>query len=227
MSTALSTPSSEVQQEQGKLVADLFHALNQPITSLRCVLELGLFRQKAGEQQATLESGIELVDEIGRLAGAIRTLVEAGGSGTRTTAYLGDVLLELVEDCSIMAKSEGTTVSLGQVGPCPVLFGPDLRHAVFQLLQFVLAATQENGQVRVEARESGTEVVLELNASPQKSQSHATDRAAKVQQLWQRWRLAVARNTFTNAGGSLSKEEKEEDGALTVRIMLPRAVPPQ
>jgi signal transduction histidine kinase len=66
-----------------QLLADLFHALSQPLTTLRCYLDLSLRRSPTSKQnRQELESALQAAESVTRLVADIRELVE----GTRSPA---------------------------------------------------------------------------------------------------------------------------------------------
>jgi len=69
--------------EDAQLLDDLFHALSQPLTTLRCCLDLSLRRSPTSKQnRQELESALQAVESVTRLVADIRELVE----GTRSAA---------------------------------------------------------------------------------------------------------------------------------------------
>jgi len=59
-------------------ISDLFHGLSQPLTTLRCSLELAMMKQcRSGADRAQLEAALADVEQITILTGRLRAIIEA------------------------------------------------------------------------------------------------------------------------------------------------------
>src|SRR5215467_14597368 len=91
--------------EQQKLVSELFHALSQPITALRCSLELALYTQSYPSKE-NLQTALAHAEKIAQLASGIRELVQADDPGDeRVALLLKDCLRGVVVDMEAMAEA--------------------------------------------------------------------------------------------------------------------------
>src|SRR5512141_1873955 len=80
--------------ERQRLIADLFHALSQPITALRCSLELALHDNRAPDPSPeNLQTALEHAERIARLTSGIRQLLEADDPGDERLAFPLEVSL--------------------------------------------------------------------------------------------------------------------------------------
>jgi len=97
------------EQERRQLVSELFHALSQPLTALRCSLEMALSgRFSPGPSQENLQLALEHAEQIARLATGMRELLEADAPGSaRTLVNLETCLGEAVVDLVPVAEAAG------------------------------------------------------------------------------------------------------------------------
>lgn len=76
--------------EDSQVLADLFHALSQPLTTLRCYLDLSLRRSPSSKQnRQELESALQAAESVIRLFADIRELLEGTRSGAGQRSRLG------------------------------------------------------------------------------------------------------------------------------------------
>lgn len=210
------------QSEREKLVSDLFHALNQPITSLRCVLELALCRERNRDEYVeALRNSMALAEQISLLAGAVRELVQGDGAGKHPeTLCLGDRLREAVEDCVPVASAGGVHVSQSCETNGQVLFDAEqLRQALFHLLEFMLQSTESGGDLEIETKECDGQAVLSLTATPPHALTEADNRGSRARELWQRVRFEIARNIFAASGSTVRTEYSRQ--RLELRVFFP------
>jgi signal transduction histidine kinase len=231
--TATGTSSALNESERRQLVAELFHALSQPLTALRCSLEMALSgRFSPGPSQENLHLALEHAEQIARLATGIRELVETDGpGGASVIVNLESSLGEAVVDLVPVAESAGIQLRLHAPDPCPVLAEPRrLRQALFYLVESALAAAGPGESVDVEAGERDRQAMVLLTIS--RSRTPATGAVPwpgtageeKDRDLGRRLGLAIASRTFEAAGGSLYAEEDERCWRLRLRLPLaPRA----
>ncbi len=82
MKAEIIRPSLTPRSDRKELISDLFHALNQPLTTLRCSLELTLHQPvRAAEQyREALNHALDHAEQVVRLVSGIRELVEVDES---------------------------------------------------------------------------------------------------------------------------------------------------
>jgi signal transduction histidine kinase len=198
--------------EPRQLLADLFHALSQPLTTLCCSLELTLQQAATAEEyRACVTRALADAERVSWLSTGIRELLEAGHAGedceslpmqAAVQATIGDLLL--------LAESAGVRIGYlpGETGP--VWFEAQrLRRGLFHLLGFALSAGGQGATVRIELAEAGEEVELALSGE---------GRALVEDQLERRLGLGIARAIFESAGGSFRVEQAEQGWSVVVRI---------
>lgn len=214
------------ESERQQLIADLFHALNQPMTALRCALELELLREGRDEaQRETMQTALAKAEEIARLTGGLRELLQAEDPGDeRSVQDLASLVRETMESFSPVAEGANIELVLQCNSPCPVCAELErLRQALFYLTDWVIGATQEGGQMHVATQAKAGKAVLTLAISrcgvPNQESPKLPDQ--KTEDLWRRLNLAIARGILESAGGCL---RTENDGAgLSFQVRFPLA----
>src|SRR5246127_1379128 len=84
--------------EQDSLLPELLHALNQPLTSLRCSLELTLLQPRDSEEYRNrLRESLRLTEDIVVLSSGIRELLDV----EEPSACSGQVALDKVIESSV------------------------------------------------------------------------------------------------------------------------------
>src|SRR5438309_2270649 len=106
MSTATATEMKQAGTERQKLVSELFHALSQPITALRCSLELALYDPHPSVSEEKLQTALGHAEKIAELAAGIRQLIEADDPGdARKPLPLESCLREAMSHLHLVAEA--------------------------------------------------------------------------------------------------------------------------
>ncbi|HVO79397.1 MAG TPA: hypothetical protein VMT28_01625 [Terriglobales bacterium] len=215
-------------RERRELLSELFHALNQPLTTLRCALELGL-QQPHREQSCshTMEAALLQAESVARLTAGIRELLEADDPGDDLQAVpLDRVLREALLDWSPAADAAEITLLARDLLPCRVRFEPQrLRQALFRLLEYVLHVAPAGATVKFDLRTHERAALLSIATAP-KDVSRVRDAVsadpveAHGERVQRRLALAIARSALQAAGGSLVVNNSEEQCALEIRLVL-------
>lgn len=197
------------------LIDEIFHALNQPLTSLQCLLELSLLRPRAArEYRLALLRAQQQAEEIARLASGLRELLQASGPGNKPRRLSFTCLLhEVAEELQPVAESLQIELSLRGNNRAAVCVEPRrMRQALFSLLDLALSRTccGTVATLRTTIREG--EILLSLKS---RSESKSTSGSQIPFVL----PCAVARRIVETAGGSLQFED--EWGKLTIELRLP------
>jgi len=220
------------ERERRQFVSELFHALSQPLTALRCSLEMALSGRFApGPSEENLRLALAHSEQIAHLATGIRELLEAEAPGSaRAVVSLESALGEAVADLAPVAESAGVQLTFRALGRCPVLAEPRrLRQALFYLVESALASAEAGGSVRVETavREPQAMVLLAIGGKVAMMSSQGvtpwpgTTAEERRRDLGRRLGLAIASRTFEAAGGRLYAEQ--DQGCLRLRLTLPLA----
>jgi len=214
--------------ERQRLIADLFHALSQPITALRCSLESALHGSRATAPSAeNLQTALEHAERIARLAGGIRQLLEADDPGDERVAFPLEISLrEAVVEMQPIAEAARVRMQLRCASPCRVVAEPQrMRQGWFYLLEFALTSAAESSILDVTLIQEEETAVVRLSLDPRPAQESlreaGNEAERKSQQLSRRLGLAIAGRIFEAAGGRL--QIQEEDQHVGLRLRLPCA----
>ena len=223
----MENPSAAAIGEPRQLVADLFHQLSQPLTTLCCSLELAQLQNPTAEQYGEIVSRtLEQAEKASWLATAIRELFDAGqAGGDGEVLELRWVVEDAVADLLPVAQSAGVQVCYSPRSPCPVRFDAQrLRQGLFHLLAFGFASGGPGAVLKIELEERGAEAWLTLilsghgefdGASPAgPNHDHLPDDMAR------RLGLGIARAIFEAAGGSFRLQHGAD--CLSVEVGLLR-----
>lgn len=113
----LETPNGGRNEARSPL-AQLLHALNQPLTGLQCAMEVALASPRTLEQYVQgLREGLGLTERMRALVEAIRevTDVEVETKTERETTELRSLLRETVEDLEPVAETKAVSLTLDGV----------------------------------------------------------------------------------------------------------------
>ncbi len=207
--------TASLGDEDRELVDDLFHALSQPLTSLRCSMEVALLEQRTSrEYQESLEQGLDLAERISGLVGDLRELWDTQGSNRsgRTTS-LQDGLDEIVGDLMPLAEAEGKAILLSPEARELKIEGLP-RRGVFLLLQHALGICAPGVEVKVES--SQPTLAVRISVSQSVSGRVAEDKAGILRR---RLNMAIARRSFESAGFLLKEEAAA--GEWRCEVLLP------
>jgi signal transduction histidine kinase len=228
---AVAAGVDESRRERQRLVSDLFHALSQPITALRCSLELALHtRTTAAPSQENLETALAHAEQIARLATGIRELIQAEDPGDERRALsLADCWRETERDMQPVAEAGQVKMELRGDAACQIITEPRrLRQGLFYLLEFALTSAAVGSGLDLEVHEQGGQAVTELTVH-QKSPaltggpaSAGSEADPKSQALSRRLGLAIAGRIFETSGGRLQIQEGPQQ--LRLKLHLPLAL---
>jgi signal transduction histidine kinase len=148
-------------------LAQLLHALNQPLTGLQCSMEVALAGTRTLEQyRQGLRDGLELTERMRTLVEAIREVADGleeskdknrnEANEAKETTDLISVLRETVTDLQPLADSKRINIALDCQVPCQVPLTivakkPMLTGLMFRLLDSVLSLAPEGSAVKIAA----------------------------------------------------------------------------
>src|SRR5579884_842161 len=94
------------KKERRASISEAFHSLNQPITSLHCILELALARPRSPEEyRQRIAEALENAGAVLRLARALREVVEDDDAGENAIpVQLHDLLKCVVNQIEALAE---------------------------------------------------------------------------------------------------------------------------
>jgi len=190
-----------------ELVDDLFHALSQPLTALRCSLELALDPRRTAEQcREGAATALEHSEQVAGLCIALRALLTTEEAGEPPQALSAcEWLQEMIDDLQPMAESLAVQFCLRCGAATRLCFTPQrLRQGLLALLEYVLNASPENSIVSLDVEESDGYANLHVRtAARPTSRPRKGGSSSPRSDFEQRLRLAMAERIFRAGGGSL------------------------
>jgi signal transduction histidine kinase len=211
-------------------LAQLLHALNQPLTGLQCSMEVALASPRTAEQYAQgLREGLELTERMRALVEAIREVSEVeperncnanrnnNGNGNNSrndeevqAVELRAVLREVVNDLAPVAEVNSVRVSLVESATAslalPATASPRrLATDIFRTLESVLSLAARGTVLRIDADELGFQVRWQAAQPPSDFSRPGLG-------------LLVAQSGLERAGAAWQRERTEEFETVTVRL---------
>jgi two-component system, OmpR family, sensor histidine kinase VanS len=209
--------------EQESLLPELLHALNQPLTSLRCSLEVTLLQPRdSDEYRRRLRESLKLTEDITVLASGIRELIDVEQPNAPPRAVSLDKILQFsTRELMPLADAEGVGISV-LCTPSLTVLGDEkqLSTAIIYLLSFLLNRSSRGGEVNVQAKRDGEEIALAFELSESVTQGSGSKPPAQPGAARAYLRLLVARRIFEVAGGTVRVDLDSKRGSI--RIRLPR-----
>ncbi len=231
---------SSFMQDQDVL-GELLHSLSQPLTSLRCSLELSL-DEAAEQQQAAVGIALQQTERVIGMIQLMREYLDAEQPGLETRRVACDrVLRAVVEDMASVAELRG--VELRLEGACSAtlpLAETRLRLALQYLTSALIEAAADGDRVVLRLEEGSTESTLrgeiqgrrqppegDISALPAGSPRSAPNRGARtwgteansIHGTLRMVKLAIARRVLETGGTLLAVEEGDRTGFL---LRIPR-----
>jgi len=191
-----------------QVLADLFHALSQPLTTLQCCLSGSLQRPQSAEKyRKDLQIALRQTESVVFLTSALRELMACdAGSGKPQPCDLNACMREVFDDLLPIAKSAKLKLNLiGSSGPCLVkLEAARLRQALYYMMEAAISYARPRSAFTIDVAGTKTEVRFALRISvPARKPLTVFLRpsAADIASLRRRVTLAIARCTVESAAG--------------------------
>ena len=217
-------PSLSTWNDQDVL-GDLLHSLSQPLTSLRCSLELSL-DEAAEQQQAAVGIALQQTERVIGMIQLMREYLDAEQPGLETRRVaLGPVLRSVIEDSASIAELQGVELRLEGACSATVALNESRLRLALQYLTWAL----------VEGASAGTRVVLNLEEgsteSALRASVHGSPRNAEpvfasprrkpdsINVTLRTVKLSIARRVLESAGTLLTFGDGEPPGFL---LRIPR-----
>ena len=205
-------------QDQAVL-GELLHSLSQPLTSLRCSLELSV-EDVAGQQQDAVFAALEQTD---RVIGVVRLMREyldtESATFPPTPVPLGPVLRGVVEQLSSVAAER--QVGLRLMGGCSstiALPEPRLRLALQYLVGVLIEEQPRHADITLRLEQYPSESELRAYVRCEDSIATAARQDLVIATLHD-VQLAIARRLLETAGASLVFGHEDHSG---FRLRIPR-----
>lgn len=208
----MSTGSQFLPKTQSpNVLGELLHSLNQPLTSLRCTLELSIDDVGEGQQKSVV-AALQQTEQVIGAVQLMREYLDADQTGAQTSSCaLAPVLGKLIEELSTVAAVRGVWLCL-EGSSSATLPMPEsrlrlaLQYAIATMIEGqhtggkVLLIVEENAAGTV-LRAKGTRKLREWSRRALHLQAAHNDEGS---QTLRRVRLAVAGRLFENAGARLA-----------------------
>jgi signal transduction histidine kinase len=211
------SPSSLPKTEVRGPMAQLLHALNQPLTGLQCSMEVALARPCTPEQYVQgLRQGLELTDRMRALVEAIREVSDVEEEKTQEpeTAELKTVLREILADLAPVAEVQKVHIMLDDFAASSLAVKAGRRRlatVVFRLLESALSLAAQGSTLRIETgvTSAGGWIRIRWHAGPPTPEFSRPELGLLVAQAG--WELAGA-----------EWERQRTENLETVTVRLPR-----
>ena len=227
MIPAVSRQDLDASWDCQHVLADLFHALSQPLTTLQCCLSGSLQRPQSAEgYRKNLQIALRQIELVVLLTSAIRELTgcDAGG-GKPQPSDLNACVKEVVDDLLPIVKSARLKLSwTGSGGRCLVkLETTRLRQALYYTVEAAVSHARPRSAFTIDVARTKTEVRFALRISiPNRRPPIIPLKpgASDIESLRRRVTLAIARRTVESAAGRF--QILGGLGHMTFSIHLPR-----
>ena len=217
-------PSLELLQNQ-EVLGELLHSLSQPLTSLRCSLELSI-DEVAERQQATVSVALQQTEKVIGMIQLMREYLDAEQAGSEAhPVALAPAVQAVVEESSSLAAQR--CIKLTLAGACTANLPvpePRLRLALQYLLSALIEAARPNSEIMLVLEEGSSESVLRVECEkdarlrddgargPHSKRDSVSVTLGKV-------RLAIASRVLETAGAFLAIADGDHPGFV---LRIPR-----
>jgi len=216
--SACPQPLAGRTQDQAVL-GELLHSLSQPLTTLRCSLELSV-EEMAGHKQDAVSIALEQAERVIGMVKLMREYLDAEfGSPSPHRVALAPALSEVVEHLTSAAAAAARQIRVQLTGTCAASISvaePQLQMA----LQYLINAL-------IELEPANREIVLRLEENP----SESLLRGQVARSIWpavqprhdpvgvtlRRVKLAIASRVLESGGASLVFDDGDQS-AFVLRI---------
>lgn len=212
--------------EQRDLLAEVFHALNQPMAGLRCTLEAALAKNRSAEQyRQHMETALEKAGEIERWTRSISEFVLADyeKEEKRQSLPLGKYVRECADDLALVAEASQVRCTINIEKDHRVWFSPRiLKQMMFRIYEFALAEVGAGGAILIGDILLADVVILEyvLRNDGTTGTNAADGQNMHRQKLWLELSFATAQRVIEAAGGHLAKETSPHETKICLQLPL-------
>jgi hypothetical protein len=219
------------------VLGELLHSLSQPLTSLRCSLELSI-EEVAEQQQESVAVALQQTEKVIGMIQLMREYLDAEQPGPEAyPVALAPAMRSVIEELSSIAAVRG--VQLRLMGTCTAAVPvPEsrLRLALQYLIATIIEAQPVGGKVMLLLWEGPAGAVLRVEGErgfremEQSATSPPTKRdpagATSSVSTLRRVRLAIASRVLETAGASLVFGDGDPNGFVPIGFVLriPRRV---
>jgi signal transduction histidine kinase len=216
----MSAHSHTALAENRELLGELLHSVSQPLTTLRCSLELSL-AEAVERRQQTITTALEQTEAVIAMIQLMREHLDAEqGEAKGPPVGLTPILTSLIGDLATWAALR--EVHIRVMGTCPAELPVNpfwLRRAFEYLITAMIERQPAGGEITLWMMETPSGVLLRLEGERgfEKAQLNS-NRTCDSAVATMRWvRLAIATRVLEKAGATLGFD----DGARGVVLRLP------
>lgn len=175
---------------QRQLVQDISHELRTPLTILKGEMELALKRPRPAEEyRATLHSGLEEIERIGRIVENMLVLCRFDSHQVQldiVPVEVDGLLQGIVDDVRVLTQRKGLSVTFTPAGGLVQADPAQLRRAFLNLVDNAIKYTCAGGTVDISSRVAAEGVIVTVADTgigiPEKDLPHIFDRFYRVDQ---------------------------------------------
>ncbi len=212
------------------MLGELLHSLSQPLTGLRCSLELSLqlpldrsIEEVTEQQQASVSAALQQTEKVIGMIQLMREYLDAEQTAAQAfSSALAPAMRSVIEELSSIAAVRGVRLRL--VGTCmATLPVPEsrLRLALQYLIATMIEAQPAGGKVMLLLGEGPAGAVLRVEGERDFQQQKPS--ATNPQTSLRRARIAIASRVLESAGASLVFGGGDVDATGFV-LRIPRRV---
>jgi hypothetical protein len=212
------------------VLGELLHSLSQPLTGLRCSLELSLqlpldrsIEEVTEQQQASVSAALQQTEKVIGMIQLMREYLDAEETAAQAfSSALAPAMRSVIEELSSIAAVRGVRLRL--VGTCmATLPVPEsrLRLALQYLIATMIEAQPAGGKVMLLLGEGPAGAVLRVEGERDFQQQKPS--ATNPQTSLRRARIAIASRVLESAGASLVFGGGDVDATGFV-LRIPRRV---
>lgn len=151
-------PAADAVRARQQFVSDVFHSISQPLTALRCSIELALMQDGNAEHyHNALQEALTHADRVTGCAEFLRVMAEAEDPGHPCDTDLYGCVSRTIEEFAPVFEANGRKMEARQGSNVRVRIDPQkLERALFLLFDFcaaegldVMLHVEERGQLQV------------------------------------------------------------------------------
>jgi len=198
-------------------LAQLLHALSQPLTGLQCSMEVALATPRTpGQYERILEVGLELTERIRAVVGAMQEVMdlEEEKNEQLDATELKTLLRDTLDDLAPVAEVKTVRVAFGCPGDGRLVVKARRRRmasTVFRLLESALSLAAR-----------GSVLLIEMGGAPTEAWFRVRWQIGRSASLFKQPELGliVAQAALEHTGAVWERERTEELETVTVRLPI-------
>ena len=209
------------------LLDDLLHSLSQPLTSLRCSLELSV-DEDAQQQQQSISAALQQTETVIAMISLMREYLDADSSPANYVTELAPALRSVAADLSSIAAARDVQLRVEGVTDARICVAkPQLRRALQYLILAILARAPAHSRIELLLDQPATGTLLRVRANLRHCRANLENRSPKldhVQETIRRVRVAIAFRILQTAGATLVFDYDAPEFVLQVPAAISTAV---